>query len=215
MTGCWPRSVPGGVDDFHRVRLVVATNSSDWAAFSVILFGWPFTGMRATPGRRAQTHHHDLAVANAGHIRRGARSATFTTTQNGYSRPERPAAGCSRSYRAQVDSLRGRVRPGAIVQWPSPPEYGDRVVVCNCRYSVWPSCETATPAARIQRHLAVDRGGVVRFRFRPSPSVWPRRSVLAELSSRLRPRSESPLDHVVGAAPSKTRADGSNVIRCK
>ena len=100
-----------------------ATYSSDWAAFSVILLGWPFTGMRAVTAGvplRLTTSISRSRMLDTYAV--ALDPPPFTTTQNGYSPPGVPGCGL-------LALLPGRrsspgmlaLGPGAIAQWPRPP----------------------------------------------------------------------------------------------
>ena len=100
-----------------------ATNSSVWAAFSVILFGCPFTGMRAaTPGVGPRLTTTISRSRTLDTYAVALDPLPFTTTQNGYSPPGTPGCGLLTLLpgRRSIPFVAGS-GPGAIVQWPSPP----------------------------------------------------------------------------------------------
>ena len=100
-----------------------ATYNSVWAVFSVILLGWPTTGIRALTAGASP-----IATTTISRSRTLDTYAVapdpfpFTTTQNGYSPPGVPTfEGSLLPGRRSIFPGRFGSVPGSGAQWPRPP----------------------------------------------------------------------------------------------
>ena len=156
-----------GVDHVNGVRLVFGDIQQRLGRVQrgLVRLACDFDPLRY-PRRAAQIHHVDLAVANAGHVRYGARSVSF----DGH--PERVLAAGNARLRvsrglawAQIEIGVGH-RPVAVTAG----EHRDRVViVVRHHQGLSVSRDGQAGGARIHAHLAVDRKGAVRLQVEAEP----------------------------------------------